>query len=65
MLTTTNVPGKKSMPRNAMVFIEELSFLVSIATVFITSLSALLALAMMAEPVARPRWTFTSLCAVS
>jgi len=34
-LTAIKVPGKKTMPRRAMVFIAELSFLLSVASSFI------------------------------
>jgi hypothetical protein len=44
-LTATKVPGKKNMPKMAIVFMAELSFLLSIAMVLITALPSLLALA--------------------
>jgi hypothetical protein len=48
-LTATNVPGKKIIPRREIVFIPELSRLLSIAIVLIAALSSLLALAMIAD----------------
>jgi len=47
------VPGRNIIPRIAIVFIAELSFLLSIAISFIVAGSSLLALAMAAEFFAR------------
>jgi hypothetical protein len=63
-LTATRVEGKKSIPSAAIVFIEELSFLVSIAIVLMTALSSLLALARNDVSVARSMLTFASFCAI-
>ena len=59
-LTAIKVPGKKNMPKVAMVFIEELSFLLSIAIILITALSSLLALAIAAELSATAIFTLAS-----
>jgi hypothetical protein len=63
-LTATRVEGKKSVPNTAIVFIEELSLLLSIAIVLITALSSLLALARNEASFARSILTFASFCAI-
>jgi hypothetical protein len=63
-LTATKVPGKKNMPSIAIVFIEELSFLLSIAIILITALSSLLASAKEAKLCASPMFTLTSFWAM-
>ena len=60
MLTATKVPGKKNIPRTAIVFIGELSLLVSTAIPRLTALSSLLALATIANLFARSIFTFVS-----
>jgi hypothetical protein len=64
-LTATKVPGRKIMPSNEMVFMEELSFLVSRAIVLIMALSSLLAFVMAVEFSASDMLTFASFCAIN
>jgi hypothetical protein len=64
-LTAMNVPGKKNMPNIAIVFIAELSLLLSTAIVLITALSSLLAFAIAAELSARLIFTIASFWAMN
>ena len=60
-----NIPGRKSVPKIAIVFIAELSFLLSIAIVRLTALSSLLACAIVVESLAREILTVASFCAMN
>jgi hypothetical protein len=59
-----NVPGRKSMPRIDIVFMAELSLLLSRAILLITALSSLLAFAIAAELSARAMFTLASFWAI-
>jgi hypothetical protein len=59
------VPGRKTIPKIEIVFMAELSRLLSRAIVLITALSSLLALAMTAEVSARLRFVLASLAAMN
>ena len=48
-LTAMNVPGRNIIPRREIVFMAELSLLLSEAKILIAALSSLLAFAMMAD----------------
>jgi hypothetical protein len=63
-LTATRVGGRKSIPSAAIVFIDEPSFLVSIAMVLMTSLSSLLALARNEVSFATLKLSVNSFCAI-
>jgi len=63
ILTETREQGRNSIPRTAMVFIDELSFLVSNAIVLMTALFSLLALARNEVSIAMSMLIFASFCA--
>ena len=65
MFTAIEVPGRKIIPSKAIVFIAELSLLVSIAICRIIALSPLLAFAIAAELRASSILNFVSFCAMN